>query len=116
MGVTEKNSTQNQFELAAKWIRKATQKFCLFINVSAIHQPNYYYSRTEKRDNLESHAAAVRYVDSQLPILMEAIVKQGPCFCIFCSDHGTAYGEDGHWGHRNGHATVMEVPYIDFEV
>jgi len=47
---------------------------------------------------------------------MEALLKKGPCFSIICSDHGTAYGEDGHWGHRNGHSTVMEVPYVHFEI
>lgn len=115
-GVTEKASTKYQFELGAKWIAKTTCKFCLFINVSAIHQPNYFYSRSEKFDDVESHAAALKYVDSQLPILMDALEKKGACFCIICSDHGTAYGEDGHWGHRNGHATVMEVPYTHFEI
>ncbi len=113
-GVTAKDSTKNQFELAEKWIKKTSQQFCLFINVSAIHQPNYFYTRTKKMDDLESHAAALKYVDSQLPILMDALQKKGPSFCIICSDHGTAYGEDGHWGHRNGHSTVMEVPYIHF--
>ena len=115
-GVTEKASTQYQFEVAEKWITKRKRKFCLFINVPAIHQPNYFYSRNEKRDDLVSHAAALKYVDSQLPTLMNAVEKKGPCFCIICSDHGTAYGEDGHWGHRNGHSTVMEVPYIHFEI
>ncbi len=114
IGVTAKNSTQNQFTLAKEWLDQIMHKWCLFINVSAIHQPNYFYCRTEKRDDLESHAAALRYVDKQLPILMDAVKRKGNCFCIFCSDHGTAYGEDGHWGHRNGHQTVMEVPYADF--
>ncbi len=115
-GVTEKKSTEYQFKLAANWVAKETRKFCLFINVSAIHQPNYFYSRTANFDDTKSHAAALRYVDSQLPILMEALLKKGPCFSIICSDHGTAYGEDGHWGHRNGHSTVMEVPYVHFEI
>jgi len=114
VGVTEKDSTKNQFTFAKKWLSKVSDKFCLFINISAIHQPNYFYSRSENQDDLESHAAALIYVDSQLPILMEAIEKEGKCFCIFCSDHGSAYGEDGHWGHRNGHAAVMEVPYAHF--
>ena len=114
--VTEKTSTKHQFNLAAKWVANEMRPFCLFINVPAIHQPNYFYVRKEKKDDIESHAAALRYVDSQLPILMKAIQKKGDCFCIICSDHGTAYGEAGHWGHRNGHSTVMEVPYIHFEI
>ena len=116
MGVTAKNSTDNQFILAKEWIQKCKKQFFMFINVSAIHQPNYFYARTEKEDDIESHAAALRYVDKRLPILMEAIRQKGTCFCIFCSDHGSAYGEDGHWGHRNGHATVMQVPYTHFKI
>lgn len=116
LGVTEKESTQNQFHIAKEWLEKINDQFCLFINVSAIHQPNYFYIRKEKTDDLESHAAALRYVDTQLPLLMDAVKSKGKCFCIFCSDHGSSYGEDGHWGHRNGHSTVMQVPYIHFEV
>jgi len=114
LGVTEKNSTEHQFRLAQKWLSRTARPYCLFINVSAIHQPNYFYLNDDKTDDLESHAAALRYVDSQLPILMNAIAKDQPCCSVICSDHGTAYGEDGHWGHRNGHATVMEVPYVHF--
>ncbi len=88
----------------------------MFINVPSIHQPNYFYVRNEKIDDLESHAAALRYVDNQLPILINAVKKKGDCLCIICSDHGTSYGEGGHWGHRNGHSTVTEVPYIHFEI
>ncbi|MFK7776460.1 MAG: STM4013/SEN3800 family hydrolase [Saprospiraceae bacterium] len=116
LGVTEKNSTEHQFNLAKEWLKEMENKFCLYINVSAIHQPNYFYIREEKKDDLESHAAALRYVDSQLPILMDAVKAKGKCFCVFCSDHGSAYGEGGHWGHRNGHSTVMEVPYSHFEI
>jgi len=115
-GVTEKESTRNQFNIAEKWIKKTKQQFCLFVNISAIHQPNYFYARTEKYDDLESHAAALCYVDGQLPLLMNAIEQKGSCFCIFCSDHGSAYGEDGFWGHRNGHRTVLEVPYAHFRI
>ena len=38
----------------------------------------------------------------------------GPCFAIVCSDHGTAYGEDGHTGHRIAHEVVWTVPYAEF--
>jgi hypothetical protein len=31
-----------------------------------------------------------------------------------CSDHGTAYGEDGYRGHRLGHPVVWDVPYAEF--
>ena len=38
----------------------------------------------------------------------------GPCFAIVCSDHGTAYGEDGYTGHRVAHEVVWTVPYAEF--
>ncbi|MBX2872645.1 MAG: STM4013/SEN3800 family hydrolase [Saprospiraceae bacterium] len=113
LGVTDPYSTQNQFNLAAQWLDSNDSPFFLYINVSAIHQPNCHYLNATE-DSLESHQAALAYVDQQLPILMDAIQTKGPVCCFICSDHGTAYGEDGHWGHRNGHRTVMEVPYIDF--
>ncbi len=37
-----------------------------------------------------------------------------PLLCILCSDHGTAYGEDGYHGHRLGHPVVWTVPYAEF--
>ena len=43
MGVTDKNSTENQFQLATDLIKKLDEKFFLFINLSALHQPNYFY-------------------------------------------------------------------------
>ena len=30
---------------------------------------------------------------------------------VICSDHGTAYGEDGYTGHRLAHPVVWDVPY-----
>ena len=31
-----------------------------------------------------------------------------------CSDHGTAYGEEGYYGHRVAHPVVWTVPYAEF--
>jgi hypothetical protein len=43
--------------------------------------------------NRASHAAALRYVDSQLPLLLDAFKRLSrPAFAIVTSDHGTAYG------------------------
>ncbi len=114
--VVDRNSTELQFKLAAQYLENEERPFLLFINVSAIHQPNYYYCRVEEKDDHESHAAALRYVDQQLPILMKALEAKGNCFAICCSDHGCAYGEDDHWGHRNAHPTVMRVPYAHFKI
>lgn len=111
-GVTEKQSTKWQFSKAAQLIEEHNrQPLFLFINVSAIHQPNWFYLHEEKTsDSKESHAAALQYVDSQLPLLTNALKKKRDTFCIVCSDHGTAYGEDQYSGHRIGHPTVWEVP------
>jgi hypothetical protein len=115
LGVTDPQSTRHQFELAAQLVASANnQPLFLFINVSAIHQPNYFYQTAENNtwvDTLLSHGAALEYVDSQLPVLLKALQKkQRDTFCIFCSDHGTAYGENGYYGHRVAHQTVWDVP------
>ena len=118
MGVTDPNSTRHQFELAAARLHllPQNQRTFLFINLSALHQPNHYYlpDSPEKTDNLESHRAALHYIDSQFPLLWEAQKRRGSSFNIYCSDHGTAYGEAGFTGHRLAHPTVWNVPYAEF--
>lgn len=113
-GVTDPASAQHQFEKAATVLDQNNgQQLFLFINVSAIHQPNYFYLYPERTaDTLQSHEAALQYVDSQLPLLLNAIARQDKAVCcIICSDHGTAYGENGYYGHRVGHSTVWDVPF-----
>lgn len=79
-----------------------------------MHQPNHFYLPGAAADSLASHAAALEYVDRQLPPLCAALQRRGPALCILCSDHGTAYGEDGYTGHRLGHPVVWTVPYAEF--
>lgn len=113
-GVTCPESPRNQFEFAAKRIQELpTEKpLCCFINVSAMHQPNYFYARESGPDDMISHAAALRAVDAELPILLQAFQQRmRPLFHITCSDHGTAYGEEGFIGHRVSVPAVWEVPY-----
>lgn len=112
-GVTDRESTRHQFEFAkVKLQENPAKRVFLFINVSALHQPNYFYHAATGPDTLESHAAALRYVDAQLPILLEGLSrKRRPTFCIITSDHGTTYGEDGWTGHRLAHPVVWTVPY-----
>jgi predicted AlkP superfamily pyrophosphatase or phosphodiesterase len=111
-GVTDRDSAAHQFEFAADLLKQSSRPTFLFINVSALHQPNYFYLKDAGPDTIESHAAALRYVDSQLPILIRALNrKQRPTFCILTSDHGTTYGEDGWTGHRVAHPHVWTVPY-----
>jgi arylsulfatase A-like enzyme len=116
-GVTDPESTQHQFEKAVEVLEEnAGRQLFMFINVSAIHQPNYFYESTDRiPDTISSHKAALTYVDSQLPTLLNAFAKEDrDTFCIICSDHGTAYGEDGYYGHRIGHPSVWEVPMATF--
>jgi hypothetical protein len=40
--------------------------------------------------------------------------RRAPVLTIICSDHGTAYGEDGYIGHRVSHPVVWTVPYAEF--
>ncbi len=118
LGVTEPRSTENQFRLAAGLLGELdpeTRAF-LFINVSALHQPNYFYLEGAREDDPRSQEAALVYVDSQLPVLRDALAARGRSFVIVCSDHGTAYGEDGHVGHRLAHPVVWDVPYAHFFV
>ncbi|MCP3161551.1 STM4013/SEN3800 family hydrolase [Myxococcus qinghaiensis] len=116
LGVREPRSTEHQVGLAVQRLGAVPreQRVFLFINVSALHQPNRHYLPGATEDSVASHAAALEYVDSQLPPLFAALRRRGPAFCIVCSDHGTAYGEDGYNGHRVGHPVVWTVPYAEF--
>jgi hypothetical protein len=116
LGVTCPHSTENQVRLACDRLAKLprSQRVFLFVNVSALHQPNYFYLPGARADSLASHAAALEYVDGQLPPLFAALQRRGPTLCIVCSDHGTAYGEDNYHGHRLAHPVVWTVPYAEF--
>lgn len=117
LGVTCPESTRNQVALALDVIGRLdpAQRLFLFINVSALHQPNCGYVAGATVDSPATQLAALAYVDRCLPPLLEALRSRGPHFGILCSDHGTAYGEDGYTGHRLNHAVVGDVPYTDFE-
>jgi len=116
LGVTDPRSTEHQVALAVQRLEALPreQRVFLFLNVSALHQPNRHYLLGATEDSRESHAAALEYVDSQLPPLFAALRRRGPTFCIVCSDHGTTYGEDGFTGHRLAHPVVWTVPYAAF--
>ncbi|GLU46508.1 STM4013/SEN3800 family hydrolase [Nocardiopsis ansamitocini] len=121
-GVTDPASFENQVARVAAVTRAAPDDRPLFLllNVSALHQPNWFYLRGARPgtpDGPDSHAAALEYVDAHVPALLAALRGRGrPCFTIVCADHGTAYGEDGHTGHRIGHETVWTVPYAQFTI
>jgi hypothetical protein len=122
LGVTCKDSTEQQVAQAISSLNAmpSTQRAFLFINVSAIHQPNYFYRHDDadickhQHDDLDSHAAALRYVDTQLNPLLETCKKRRNTMFFICSDHGTTYGEDGYSGHRLAHEHVWTVPFAQF--
>ncbi|WP_439650240.1 STM4013/SEN3800 family hydrolase [Aquisphaera insulae] len=116
LGVTDPRSTENQVSLAIEVLsrRPRDRRVFLFLNVSAIHQPNRFYLPGATADTIESHAAALAYVDAALGKLFEALRRRGPWLVVACSDHGTAYGEDGYEGHRLAHPVVWTVPYAEF--
>lgn len=114
-----KESTENQVNFIISKIREADKQrpIFLYLNVDAIHYPNYYYVEGAKQDTLESHAAALRYVDGELGRLLDTWKQQrGNTFVICCSDHGTCYGEDGCQFHGINHPVVNTVPYKHFIV
>lgn len=124
LGVADPDSHLNQVDCAIQQIQAAGDQLTFtFVNIAALHQPNWFYDdsvweptsgKERPKDTLESHAAALVAVDQALAPLIELCRHRRPTFCIFCSDHGTAYGEDGYVGHRLAHDVVWNVPYAEF--
>ncbi|MGI5237497.1 STM4013/SEN3800 family hydrolase [Dactylosporangium sp. CA-139066] len=113
-GVTNPACFEAQLERLAA-VLPASGPLFTFVNVAAMHQPNRHYLAGAAEDSVESHGAALEYVDRHLPTLLRLVTSRGrPCRVILCSDHGTAYGEDGHIGHRFAHEVVWTVPYAEF--
>ena len=119
LGVTDPDSTANQVaqvtrSLAALDERDPGRLAFTFVNVSALHQPNRHHLPGAEHDSIESHAAALHYVDGELRTLFAAVSRRRACAVVICSDHGTLYGEEGLTGHRVAHPTVWTVPYAEF--
>ncbi|MEV6367794.1 STM4013/SEN3800 family hydrolase [Micromonospora musae] len=116
-GVTSPTCLDAQLDRLAEVLPRvpATRPLFTFVNVAAMHQPNRHHLPGAEVDSLASHTAALRYVDGRIDRLFNLVTGRGrPVFTIICSDHGTAYGEDGHTGHRIGHDVVWTVPYAHF--
>ncbi len=115
LGVTDARSTEHQVDLALSRLSAAEdQRVFMFINVSAIHQPNRIFASPEPdTDDVATMAAALRHVDREIPRLIAAMRDRAPLLVIMTSDHGTAYGEDGYHGHRCAHPVVWTVPYAE---
>jgi hypothetical protein len=117
-GVSDPDSTRHQIDCIERLVQVSPPgPLFVFLNVSALHQPNCHYVPGATVDDKDSHAAALTYVDGELDRLWKVMTSRArPCFAIVCSDHGTAYGEDGHVGHRVAHESVWTVPYAHFVV
>ena len=124
LGVTDPASFEHQLDVVEQVIPHSLASVAnvdhpgplfLFVNVSALHQPNRHYLPGAPQDSRASHAAALEYVDRHIGRLFTFATARGrPCLVIACSDHGTAYGEDGHIGHRVAQEAVWTVPYAEF--
>ncbi|WAX82144.1 STM4013/SEN3800 family hydrolase [Streptomyces sp. KMM 9044] len=118
-GVASPTSFEAQVTRAEEVVRELPdeQSLFLFVNVAALHQPNWFHLPGATRadgDTRATHAAALEYVDRHIGRLFAAASSRRPCFAVVCSDHGTAYGDDGYTGHRIGHPSVWTVPYAHF--
>lgn len=115
LGVTSSHSTRAQVELATQILAEipASRRVFLFLNISALHQPNCIFTPFATRDTLATMTNALAYVDGQLAPLFEALRRRAPLLAVLCADHGTAYGEDGFQGHRLSHPSVWNVPYAE---
>jgi hypothetical protein len=115
-GVTSSRSTQKQVELAESIMqsRPRNERVFLFLNVSAMHQPNCIFTPSARTDSKETMRAALVYTDHWLGRLFSFLGTRAPTLTIICSDHGTAYGEDGYTGHRLAHPVTWDVPYGEF--
>ncbi|MEO3974701.1 STM4013/SEN3800 family hydrolase [Streptomyces sp. CAU 1734] len=118
-GVTSPVSFEAQVDRAERVIAALPRerRLFLFVNVASLHQPNWFHlpgATGDAGDTRETHAAALEYVDRHIERLFTAMRSRRRCFAIVCSDHGTAYGDDGYTGHRIGHPAVWTVPYAQF--
>ncbi len=117
-GVRDPRSFEHQIAIVEDVVARLPRerRLFMFVNVAAIHTPNAFYLSGAPGESLATHAAALEYVDRHVPALLAPLRGRGRVFCIFCSDHGEAYGEDGFRGHRLAHASVTTVPYAHFTV
>ena len=116
-GVTDPESTRNQVRVALRHLRAESPStpFFLFLNVSAIHQPSCLYTPGAEQDSVQTQMDALAYVDGELNELLDHFQqRKKQALVIICSDHGTAFGEDGYHGHRLSHPVVWDVPYAAF--
>src|SRR5262249_19156385 len=90
LGVADPHSFEHQIELVREALRRLSpsELAFLFVNVSALHQPNCIFSRGATEDSPETQADALAYVDFHFRDLIETLTAVGPWHAIVCSDHG----------------------------
>jgi hypothetical protein len=115
LGVTSPTSPEAQRDAALAIVARLppSQRVFLFLNVSALHQPNCIFSAGASCDDCRTMTDALAAVDAPLGEVVRAMRARAPLVCILTSDHGTAYGEDGFVGHRCAHEVVWTVPYAE---
>lgn len=114
--VSELHSSREQVRQAVTSIEATPigRPLFVFLNLSALHPPTHMYVTGARTDSVATQAAALAYVDQQLPPLFDALRQRGRGgIAYLMSDHGTLFGEDGYSGHRVGHPTVWTVPYAE---
>jgi len=113
LGVACRDSAANQVTRAIERIeaQPSDRRLFVFLNIAACHPPHHFYRPADANDTADSQCAALADVDRHLPPLFDALQKRAPVLAVLCSDHGTAFGEDGYHGHRIGHPAVWDVPY-----
>jgi hypothetical protein len=115
MGVTGRDSTALQTDRAIGIARRLPRdkRLFLFVNVSAIHQPSTMFLPGATAESVDTQVAALAYADPHLGSLVHSLRRRAPLLLIVCSDHGTAFGEEGHHGHRHAHPVIWTVPYAE---
>ncbi|MFN0052800.1 MAG: STM4013/SEN3800 family hydrolase [Planctomycetales bacterium] len=117
-GVTQLHSTRAQVRQAAQSLQQTptTRPLFLFLNVSATHAPTHFYLPGTTGESVASQRAALAYADRHLPELWEAFLNRDrPGRGFLMSDHGTLFGEEGRFGHRQAHPHVWNVPYAEVD-
>jgi Sulfatase len=113
-GPGRKDALRLQTERAREIFSSTDTPLMLFLNVAATHHPTAVFVEGATAESVETQRASLRHVDEGLGELFAFLLLRReirPTVLIVCSDHGDAFGEDGFYGHRLSHRTVMEIPY-----
>jgi hypothetical protein len=110
LGVASAISTERQVALAVERIEALSEgrRLFLFLNISAIHQPNRLFLPGATGDTPASMAAALAYVDRHMAALFDALTRRTPLLAVICADRQHQLGI-GHVPHdRVGDAMPVE--------